>query len=155
MTLNATSGYSTQFEQFVQFAQASGTSEKTIARLGANTDLADRSIVAADKGKDVVGGFSALFRKKEEKTANDATRDLFKQSVLAMFGNDINKVPKSVRQAMELGDYNLWDRGSDAHSTRGNAQRCEKPERCPIVDAFGTRLYARIVRQEYPRRIMA
>ena len=119
MTLNATSGYSTQFEQFVQFAQASGTSEKTIARLGANTDLADRSIVAADKGKDVVGGFSALFRKKEEKTANDATRDLFKQSVLAMFGNDINKVPKSVRQAMELGDYNLWDRGSDAHSTRG------------------------------------
>ena len=60
MTLNATSGYSTQFEQFVQFAQASGTSEKTIARLGANTDLADRSIVAADKGKDVVGGSGAI-----------------------------------------------------------------------------------------------
>ena len=112
MPMNVTSGYSAQFDQFVKFAQAKGVSAKSIARLGSDATLADREIFAADKGG--VGGFAALFRRKEDKSANDAARALFKKSVLAMFGNDMSRVPENVKKAMALKDY-----GAGEGSTSG------------------------------------
>ena len=44
-------------------------------------------------------------RSQDKKELNNATRDLFKQAVIDIFGTSINDVPKSVRSAMELGKF--------------------------------------------------
>ncbi len=102
MATGAIDGYSAQFQQFVSFAEDKTNTEKSIARLDPG-GLDGRNITAADK--DGIGGFSALFRRKEEKDANNVARDLFRSSVLAMFHNDMSLVPESVRKAMALDDY--------------------------------------------------
>ena len=109
--VNAAGGYSAQFSQFVSFAEDRTTTAKSIARFD-EQGLNGRNINAIGKGK--VGGFSALFRSKTEKDANNVARDLFRTSVLAMFHNDMRLVPESVRKAMLLSDY-----GGGEHSTSG------------------------------------
>ena len=44
-------------------------------------------------------------RNQDKKDLNNATRAVFKQAVIDIFGTSINDVPKSVRSAMELGKF--------------------------------------------------
>ena len=88
-----------QFQQFYAFAQ--GKNESTIAKIGAGTDvspLGGCTIVA--KSGDYVG----KIRFQASKDVNDATRALFRQSVIDMFGGEGN-IPSSVKEAMLLADY--------------------------------------------------
>ena len=93
-----------QFEKFVQFAQQSISAghTKAIARAGSadvNSSLALRSITASKTDKAF-----ALSRSRVDKAENEAARNLFRQSVIDMFGSEAN-IPKSVRKAMLLKDY--------------------------------------------------
>ncbi len=93
-----------QFEKFVQFAKQSMDTGQTkaIARAGGadvNSSLALRSITASATDKAF-----ALSRSRADKAENEVARDLFRQSVIDMFGSE-DKIPKSVLKAMQLKDY--------------------------------------------------
>ena len=93
--------FNAQFDKFVKFADdavAVGKG-KTIAKLGGEDPLAGRTI--ATQTDDKVGAF---IRKGSTKKQNDAVRDLFKQSIIDMFGG-ASKIPQSVKDAMLLSDY--------------------------------------------------
>ena len=102
MTINS----NVQFDSFVDFAQkaiAAGSS-KAVARAdtvvaGVNGGLATRTIKAATTDKTF-----ALSRSITDKAKNDVARDIFKKSVIDMFGGE-DKIPKSVKEAMLLKDY--------------------------------------------------
>ena len=51
------------------------------------------------------GLFRPSSRGQDKKDLNNATRDVFKQAVIDVFGTSINDVPESVRSAMELGKF--------------------------------------------------
>ena len=51
------------------------------------------------------GLFRPSSRNQDQKNLNNATRAIFKQAVIDIFGRSINDVPKSVRTAMELGKF--------------------------------------------------
>ena len=104
MTLKIGTQYTPQFQEFVNFANPpNGVKDKTIARVnttGAN--LKTRTIMVSQH--DGVGVFSALFRKQENKTANDQTRELFRKSIADIFDGE-EHIPDSVRDAMKFEDY--------------------------------------------------
>jgi len=98
-TLNA------NFRAFVDFAQAkvdAGDKEAVARGTIENGALAGRTITAATT--DSVKGFFYWRRDEADKQANNATRALFKQAVIDMFGGE-SKIPKSVKDAMNLADY--------------------------------------------------
>ena len=92
--------YNAQFSQFVQFAerQMQAGKAKAFASLGAEgaTGLAARDIKPGS-GDSV----HAWIRYKDSKIANDAVRELFRQSVAAMFGGN-DRIPEDVQKAMLL-----------------------------------------------------
>ena len=51
------------------------------------------------------GLFHPGSRDQQKKDLNNATRAIFKQAVIDIFGTSIDDVPKSVRSAMELGKF--------------------------------------------------
>ena len=92
-----------QFQKFYEFAQARKLEGKNtaIAKLGGDAPadpLAERSIVAKK------GDFIGKFRFQASKDVNNAVRDLFKRTVIDMFGGERN-IPDSVKTAMLLKDY--------------------------------------------------
>ena len=92
-----------QYVRFVAFAQQQkdATTSTAIARVSGEADaLGSRAITAADD--DTVGPL--LKRLQDKKDANNAARDLFRQSIVAMFGGE-DKIPDSVKEAMLLKDY--------------------------------------------------
>ena len=98
---------SAQFDSFVAFAQkamaagdtkAVARADDTVTETGG---LASRSIKAATTDKAF-----ALFRSKTDKADNNAARDLFRQSVIDMFGSE-SKIPPDVKDAMLLKDYEV------------------------------------------------
>lgn len=96
-----------QYAKFVQFAesQADAIHSKTIARVDGNgvpggVDLACRNIKASDSDK--VGSW---WRNQSDKDANDVVRNLFRQSIIDMFGGEA-LIPPKVKTAMRLKDYN-------------------------------------------------
>ena len=93
--------FNPQFEQFVKFADNAikAGKEKTIAKMGAEDPLAGCTITRQTNDK--VG---ALFRQNATKKQNDAVRELFKTSIIDMFGG-ASKIPQSVKDAMLLSDY--------------------------------------------------
>ena len=93
-----------QFERFVQFAKQSMDTGQTkaIARAGGadvNSSLALRSITASTTDKAF-----ALSRSRADKAENDVARDLFRQSVIDIFGSEA-KIPGPGLKAMQLRDY--------------------------------------------------
>ena len=92
-----------QFDQFVRFAEQAmqAGKAKTIASLGAEgaTGLAARDIKPGSG--DSLGAWR---RSSVSKGANDAVRELFRQSVAAMFGGN-DRIPEDVQKAMLLKDY--------------------------------------------------
>ncbi len=90
-----------QFNRFVQFAQGQ-KDDLAIARKGdviaGEGALAGRAITAAVGDK--VG---AVRRSAPDRDQNNATRALFRESVVDIFGGE-DMVPANVREAMEIGE---------------------------------------------------
>lgn len=94
-----------QFNQFVKFAQDAmeAGKAKAIARenIIENGGGAVRTITRGS------GDHAFAFkRSRANKTANDTVRELFRDSVIAMFGSE-DKIPESVKKAMLLKDYGV------------------------------------------------
>lgn len=92
-----------QYAKFVMFAQQqeNAATSKTIARVsvGPEAPLAGRDIAVASTDR-----VAPLWRRSSNRQANDAVRDLFRQSVAAIFGGE-ERIPQSVRDAMLMKDY--------------------------------------------------
>ena len=90
-----------QFQRFVDFARAAHETgnAKSIARVGEGTALEGHTITAATTDK-----VAAFRRSRTDMDANNVVRDIFRQSVIDMFGGESN-VPENVRTAMSLEDY--------------------------------------------------
>ena len=104
MPLNISDAYSSQFSQFVKFAedQTNAATSKTIARLGpSDGTLATRTISPA--GDDKV---YAIRRSSAAKAENNAVRDDFRKAVADMFGGE-SRIPGSILKAMEMKDYGV------------------------------------------------
>jgi hypothetical protein len=89
------SNYSTQYKEFVDFANKAYTTAKggdTVARFA-----------KAPQG-DFKGALASLWRTTEMKSANDQVRDLFLQTIADMFGGEKN-IPDLVRDNMRLEDF--------------------------------------------------
>ena len=98
-TLNA------NFKAFMDFAKArvdAGAKETVVRCTSDGGALAGRTITASTT--DSVKGFFHWRRSDDDKAANDATRALFKQAIIDLFGGEF-KIPKRVRDAMILSDY--------------------------------------------------
>ena len=104
------------YQKFTQFADEAGT-WNTLAQLKVSGEGADQSrdIVVSEMNDSV----RKLFRSQTAKDANDAVRELFRKTVYSMFGGE-NRVPKSVKSAMRLGDYG---QGKPLTARRINAVR--------------------------------
>jgi hypothetical protein len=95
-----------QYKQFTDFAARA--SDRTIVKIGRDTvpadgegGLATRSIVA--KSWDFIGNIGRL---SSSSSKNDAVRELFKSTILQMFGvSDETQLPEPVQTAMKLDDY--------------------------------------------------
>ena len=98
-------GYNETFKVFTNFAQAKvdAGANKAIARVAVGDGpLAGRNITAATT--DSVRGFFKWFRSADDQAANNATRTLFKNAIIDMFGGE-SKIPASVKKAMLMADY--------------------------------------------------
>ena len=99
-----------QFQSFVDFAQTAHAEgkDKQIARVDIGpllptegTGLYTRTIVAASGDR-----VAPLWRSQANKDANDVVRDLFRQTVIDIFGGQ-SQVPKNVMDAMLTKDYGV------------------------------------------------
>lgn len=91
-----------QFDQFVRFAQQQmqAGNAKAVARAGGGaTGLAVRDIRPATGDRAF-----AFVRHNDDKTANNAVRDLFRQAISDMFGGE-SRIPAPVQKAMLMADY--------------------------------------------------
>ena len=102
-------GYNKDFQSFVNFARIhDGLGEKSaIARIGTGVNvqagaLAGRTITASTT--DSVRSFFKWFRSSDDKVANNAAREIFKNAIIDMFGGE-SKIPQTVKDAMKLADY--------------------------------------------------
>ena len=106
MTLNV-NGYNSTFKKFADFATQSieEGNKKAIANAAMEKTAGGRKkFVVVASTSDKVGDF--LFRLPEERSANDATRNIFLKSVSDMFGG-VDKIPPKVLKAIKLEDYNF------------------------------------------------
>ena len=110
--------FNPQFEQFVKFADNAmkAGNGKMVAKMGAEDPIAGCTITRQTNDK--VG---ALFRQNTTKKQNDAVRELFKKSIIDMFGG-ASKIPQSVKDAMLLSDY---DKGKPLTARRIEAVKLE------------------------------
>ena len=94
----------TQFQQFVDFAEAAAKAgkQKAIARVEAGElgGIVNRTIKPGSGDWVGVGAGRLASLKK----ANNITRDAFMKAVSDMFGG-MNRIPASVKDAMKLEDY--------------------------------------------------
>ena len=128
--------YSENFQAFVDFATKSveAGKGKSIARTPVEVTtgpLAGRSVSAATT--DSVRGLFKWFRSSDDKAANDATREIFRNAIAEMFGGE-NKIPESVKKAMIMGDYG---KGKPLTARRiiAVATAIRKEQNAQIVDA--------------------
>jgi hypothetical protein len=101
-------GYNETFKAFVDFAEKASKSldgKKAIARASIDVTtgaLAGREVKASDA--DSVRGLFKWFRSSDDKTANNTTRQIFKDAIIDIFGGE-SKIPPSVKKAMLIADY--------------------------------------------------
>ena len=94
--LNAAFNYA---QQIKNNPEARGGS--TVVRLqGGDTITCDYSTADAPRGL-----FNRVERHQDQKDLNDATRAVFRQAVIDIFGTSINDVPEKVQSEMILSDY--------------------------------------------------
>ncbi len=104
MTLKV-NGYDPIFQKFADFAQEhleSGESKAIANVYVKQTNGGKRNYKISASETDKVGLF--LFRTRNEMRANDATREIFLNSVKMMFRNE-KKIPQKVLDALKLQDY--------------------------------------------------
>ena len=92
-----------QFEQFSRFAADSlmkgeNTAVARLAGTSGTSEVIKVTVTTDDKVR-------MLRRSQDNKNANDATRALFKKTVIDMFGGE-SRVPDSVWKAMNMKDFN-------------------------------------------------
>jgi len=97
-------GYNDTFRAFTDFAQAkvNAGQSKAVARAPVDVQtgaLAGRTITAATTDK-----VFKWFRSPDDVKANDATRKIFRDAIIDMFGGE-SKIPASVKKAMIEADY--------------------------------------------------
>ena len=97
-------GYNDAFRAFTDFATKSveAGQTKAIARAPVEVTtgpLTGRSITAATTDK-----VFKFFRSSDDQKANDATRKIFRDAIIDMFGGE-SKIPATVKQAMLEADY--------------------------------------------------
>ena len=88
-----------QFNAFVSFAQNAKDVNAIVGDSAPAGPLASRTISAR---KD--DSMHAFVRSDDSKKSNDQVRDLFRNSVINLFGGE-SRVPESVKKAMVLSDY--------------------------------------------------
>ena len=89
------------YKMFTDFA-ATAAKQTTRAALGTlNAPDGTARTVKASSQRDFIGNVWRLSAKRAD---NDAVRDLFRQTIIDMFGGE-NRIPKSVKDAMKLQDY--------------------------------------------------
>ena len=97
---------SEQYRRFVEFAQTyvNQGNEDAIARDGgaAAAPLAGRTIAIANDNDHV----KQWFRPGDQRNANDVARNLFKRTIIDMFGGSMANVPQEVKDAMQLKNFN-------------------------------------------------
>lgn len=95
-------GYNDAFNAFANFARAhmdAGCEDAVARGRPSSKALRAGAITAATTDRAY-----AITRSSSDKLANDVTRSFFRASVADMFGGE-DKIPASVKKAMELGDY--------------------------------------------------
>ncbi len=99
---NALAKLNTAFEYAQKAVQTERTGQDSVIRINGESFTCQVSHADAPKS-----GFGLLgFRGKDQQNLNNATRTLFKQTVLDALGlKDENELPKSVKDAMKLSDY--------------------------------------------------
>ena len=92
-----------QYNKFVQFAQQQddAVNSKAIARVSGEAGALDGRAITAATG-DKVAPWTR--RSRGNKDANNTARDLFRQSIIDMFGGE-ERIPESVKNAMLMKDY--------------------------------------------------
>ena len=99
---NALAKLNTAFEYAQNAVQNERTGQDSVIRIYGESFTCQVS--HADAPKSGFGLFG--FRRKDQQDLNNATRTLFKQTVLDALGlKDENELPKSVKDAMKLSDY--------------------------------------------------
>ena len=97
---------SEQYRRFVEFAQTyvNQGNEDAIARDGgaAAAPLAGRTITIANDDDHI----KQWLRPGDQRNANDVARNLFKRTIIDMFGGSMANVPQEVKDAMELKNFN-------------------------------------------------
>ena len=88
-------------EERVKAGKDTAIATKGEVKVGGGTALEERAIYPTDK-KDFVG--MSLLRGGDTQRANDEVRELFRKSIVEMFGGEGN-IPDSVKDAMLLKDY--------------------------------------------------
>lgn len=95
------------YKAFIDFASQPKVGGRTIASINDDkklikndSSLAGRTIVAS-KNWDFIGNIGRNTSKQE---ANNTVRNLFRQSIIDMFGGE-SMIPDSVKTAMKLEDY--------------------------------------------------
>lgn len=92
-------GISFQFDKFAQMAANAAKGTNVIRFIGGSDADTVHDVFVTESDK--VG---KLGRSTSAREANNVTREIFRQSVAAMFGGDDN-IPQEVKNAMKLGDY--------------------------------------------------
>ncbi len=99
---NALAKLNTAFEYAQKAVQTERTGQDSVIRI--NGESFTCQVSHADAPKSGFGLFG--FRGKDQQDLNNATRALFKQTVLDALGlKDENELPKSVKDAMKLSNY--------------------------------------------------
>ncbi len=133
--------FNSTLNQFVNWANQDGIVKTDLVHVtktqGATGDA--KITVAANKNDGI--GFAAWRRRGTDvKDLNNATRKLFMQAVMDLFGaKTINDVPKSVRDKMKLDDYDGEGHSLSAHRIRSvaNAARIALAYRAFSVSGSG------------------
>lgn len=92
-------GYNNAFRTFVDFAQK--THRDGYDSAAAKATLNERQLTVSALS---LHETSYVLRKTAEKDSNDATRRIFRQAIIDMFGGEAN-IPASVKKAMVTSDY--------------------------------------------------
>ena len=98
------SGYNKVFRSFVTFAEDALRTEKGAKSIANAQVLGGRTVSVAATDADKTGFSGGFHRTSAAEKMNDATRNLFIQSVIAMFGSEKN-IPKTVMKALKTEDY--------------------------------------------------
>ena len=100
-------GYNATFKAFTDFAQQRVDAGKGTAIARAAADVATGALASRDikvATTDSLRGFFKWSRSSDDKAANDATRKLFRDAIIDMFGGE-SKIPAAVKKAMIMADY--------------------------------------------------